>query len=77
MKVHTRLKRKYGLTSSQRWTNFFRGGKVLKKRDRTFKTLEGAKKWASEKLNLKEGTYNIVPAKLNKKFKIQKLEAKK
>lgn len=74
MKVHTRLKRKYGLTSSFRHTNFFRGGKIPKKGQRTFKTLEGAKKWATSKLNLKEGTYNILPAKRNLKFKIEMIE---
>jgi hypothetical protein len=74
MKVHTRLKRKYGLTSSFRHTNFFRGGKVPKKGERTFKTLEGAKKWATETRKLKEGTYNIIPAKRNLKFKIELIE---
>ncbi len=73
MKIHTRMKRKFKLNSSQSWTNFFRGGKVAKKGERTFKTLEGANKWAAEKLNLKEGTYNVIPAKLGKKFKIRSI----
>lgn len=74
MKIHTRLKRKYGLTTSFRHTNFFRGGKVPKKGERTFKTVEGANKWATEKLGLKAGSYTLVPAKRNLKFKIEMIE---
>ena len=70
MKIHTRLKRKYALTTSQRHTHFFKGVVSLKKRQRTFRTEEGAKAWA-EREGLKD--YKVVPAKKDRKFKIERL----
>lgn len=76
-RINTKMKRKYDLSTRLRHTNYFKGNKKPKKGDRTFKSMEGAKKWATETLKLKEGTYNIVPAKRNIKFKIELIEKPK
>lgn len=67
-KMHTRAKRKLGLTTSMshRKTNL---GFVKKRGPRTFKTEETAHKWAAEH-KLDKGKYTLVPAKKRKKFKI-------
>ncbi len=68
-KIHTRTKRKFGLTSSFGHKNFF-SGKVGKRGDKTFKTQEAAKAYAKEK-GLKDTEYLLVPAKRDKKIKIE------
>ena len=66
--MHTRVKRKLGLTTSfsYRKTN---QGLVKKHGPKTFKTEESAHKWAVEH-KLDNGKYTLVPAKKRKKFKI-------
>ena len=68
VKIHTRLKRKFGLTSSFRHTRFFSGVKK-KTGAKTFPTNESAVEYAK-----KQGItdYDIVPAKRDKRFKIAK-----
>ncbi|MAE42617.1 hypothetical protein CMO93_02510 [Candidatus Woesearchaeota archaeon] len=66
-KIHTRVKRKLGLTTSLRHRRF--GSKTSKHGPRTFKTEEAAHQWATGK-NINKGTYKLVPAKKNKRFKI-------
>ena len=68
MKVHTRVKRKYALTSSFKHTNFFKGGEATKNGPKTFTTKESADAWA-KKQGLKD--YTLVPTKKNKKFKVE------
>lgn len=65
-KIHTRAKRKLGLTSSFRHNN---AGKGSKNGAKTFKTEESAHKWAASN-KLDTGKYDLVPAKKNIKFKI-------
>ena len=67
-RLHTRAKRKLGLTTSLRYRNINRG-LVKKHGTRTFKTEESAHKWAAEH-KLDKGKYTLVPAKKRKKFKI-------
>ena len=68
VKVHTRAKRKLGLT-----TRFAHKKSVTSRNKKhgpkTFKTEEGAKEHAN-KLGLKAGKFNIVSAKKNKRFKV-------
>ena len=66
--MHTRAKRKLGLTTSFRYRKTNRG-LVKKHGPKTFKTEESAHKWAAEN-KLDKGKYNLVPAKKRKKFKI-------
>jgi len=68
-KMHTRAKRKMGLTTSFRHkqTN---GGIAKKHGPRTFKTEESAHKWATEH-KLAKDKYSLVPAKKKIKFKIE------
>jgi len=66
-KMHTRAKRKLGLTTSLRHRRL--GSKTSKHGPRTFKTEESAHKWAAEH-KLDKGKYTLVPAKKRKKFKI-------
>lgn len=67
MKIYTRTKRRYGLSTSQKHINFFKGGEGKKKGPKTFKTKEAAEGWA-KKQGIKK--YEILPAKKNKKFKV-------
>ena len=67
-RIHTRVKRKLNITSSRRGTGRDTGRKTGAK---TFLTKESALKYAKDTRKLKEGTYSIVPAKRNKKFKIE------
>lgn len=66
--MHTRAKRKLGLTTSHRYrkSNL---GLVNKRGQKTFKTEETAHKWASEH-KLDKDKYTLVLAKKRKKFKI-------
>ena len=66
--MHTRAKRKLGLTTSFRHGKSNRG-LVKKHGSRTFKTEESAHKWADDN-NLDKGKYDLVPAKKYTKFKI-------
>ncbi len=63
-KLHTRVKRKFALTTSRK--HRFRNV-TGKKGDKTFLTAEKAKKYAEDN-GLKK--FEIVPAKRNKRFKI-------
>lgn len=74
-RINTKMKRLNRLSTTLRHTFFFKGGANPKKGDRTFKTAEGAEKWAVEVLKLKKSAYTIVPAKKDKKFKIEKIDA--
>ena len=66
-KIHTRRKRKQGLTSSFGHKAFF--AKVFKKKGaKTFSTKEFAEEYAKAQ-KLKD--YTIVPAKKGKRFKIE------
>ena len=66
--MHTRVKRKLGLTTlfSHGKTN---RGLVKKHGPKTFKTEESAHKWAADN-KLDKGKYDLVPAKKWTKFKI-------
>ena len=67
-KMHTRAKRKLGLTTSFRHVN--RNRSQGKHGPKTFKTEESAHKWAVEH-KLDKSKYTLVPAKKRKKFKIE------
>ena len=66
-KLHTRAKRKLGLTTSFRHNS--PKNLVKKHGPRTFKTEESAHKWAV-KNKLEKGKYSLVSVKKRKKFKI-------
>lgn len=71
-KIHTQIKRKWGLTTSKKHYSFFH--KVESKpRQKTFKTEEAANEYA-EKLGLTQGGYKLSKVKHNKKFKITRLK---
>jgi hypothetical protein len=67
-KMHTRAKRKLGLTTT---LSHKKNNRVLGKvhGPKTFKTEEAARKWAAEH-KLDTGIYTLIPAKRRKKFKI-------
>ena len=66
-KIHTREKRKFGLSRNKNWYYFFHP--VKRRRPKTFKTEEAANTWAS-KHGLKQDQYYFKKVKLNKKFQI-------
>ena len=66
--MHTRVKRKLGLTTSLSHGKTNRG-LVKKHGPRTFKTEESAHNWAADN-KLDKGKYDLVPAKKWTKFKI-------
>jgi len=67
-KIHTRIKRRYGLSTTQRHYPYFHG--IEKKhRPKTFNTEEAANAWAL-KQGLKPGQYHIKKVKHNKKFQV-------
>jgi len=67
-KIHTRIKRRYGLSTSHGHHSYFHGiGK--KNRPKTFNTEESANAWAL-KQGLKPEQYNLSKAKRNKKFQV-------
>jgi len=66
--MHTREKRKLGLTSSFRHRS--KSTSRSKNRIKTFKTEESAHKWAAEQ-KLDKEKYTLVSAKKNIKFKIE------
>jgi len=68
-KIHQRTKKKYDLSRSRKHTVFFKGIE-RPNRPKTYRTSDQAQSAAKD---LKEGSYRIVPAKRNKRFKIQKI----
>ena len=68
-KIHTRLKRKHGLSTHKNWYSLFHNIHPKRIRPKTFKTEEAAHAWASNH-NLKPDQYFLKPAKKNKKFQI-------
>ncbi|MBW2980095.1 hypothetical protein KY360_01590 [Candidatus Woesearchaeota archaeon] len=67
VKIHTRVKRKFGMRARFSRKNPLR---VKQSRPKTFITEAKAKEYAV-KQKLKEDSYSIVPAKKGKKFKIE------
>ena len=63
--MHTRIKRKFRLTTGKPHKL-----RLRKKGAKTFSTEDKARDYAFNVLKLKEGKFNIVPAKRNKRFKI-------
>ena len=75
-KVHTKIKRKYGLGTHTNRYDFFHP-KKKENRPKTFKTEEAAKAWAKDH-GLKPEQYSLKKVKRNKKFQIvQEIKAKK
>lgn len=68
-KIHTRIKRKYGLSSHKNWYYFFHPALAKRKRPKTFKTEETANAWALNH-GLKPGQYYLKKVKRNRKFEI-------
>jgi len=70
-KTHTRVKRRFGLSTSLSHYRFFHptGGKA---RPRTFKTEESANAWALNH-GLKEGQYCLKSVKRGKKLQVVKV----
>ncbi len=67
-KIHTRIKRRYGLSTTQRHYPYFH--RIRKKhRPKTFKTEEAANAWAL-KQGLKPNQYYLKNVKRSKKFQI-------
>lgn len=73
-KIHTRAKRKYGLSTKHGHYRYFHRIKK-KNRPKTFKAEEYAHAWAS-KHNLKPEQYYLKKAKKNKKFQIVMYDGK-
>lgn len=69
-KIHTRLKRKWRLNTKQPNHEFFSKA-PRPNRPRTFGTQEAAKSWADER---DISSYEIVPTKRNRRFKIIEVE---
>ena len=67
-RINTKMKRLNRLSTTLRHTNFFKGEGKAKKGARTFTTKEAAEKYAAEN---KIKDYSIVPAKKDKRFKIE------
>ena len=74
MKIHTRKKRRFGLSTHLNHYKFFHSG-VKKNRPKTFKTEEAANEWALRN-KLKPDEYYLKSVKRNKKFQIEKLDKK-
>jgi len=70
-KTHTRIKRRFGLSTSLSHYHFFHPSGV-KARPKTFKTEESANAWAL-KNGLKESKFCLKRAKRGKKFQVVKL----
>ncbi|GEM_PF-1957219 len=67
-KIHTRIKRRLGLSTHLRHYLHFHPG-TRRSRPKTFATEETANKWAAEH-NLGPEQYFLKPAKNNKKFTV-------
>lgn len=68
-KIHTRAKRKWGLSTHLSQYRFFHPGPDKKNRPKTFKTEEAANAWAL-KNGLRTEQYNLKKVKRGKKFQI-------
>ncbi len=66
-KIHTRAKRKHGLSTMPAHRDFFHP--MARNRPKTFKTEEAAHAWAA-KQGMNPGQYVLEKAKRNRKFKI-------
>lgn len=66
-KIHTRIKRLYGLSTHINQYRFFHP--IKRYRPKTFKTEEAAHTWALNH-GIKQGEYKLKKAKKNKKFQI-------
>ena len=67
-RMHTRIKRRYGLSTSHGHYSYFHGIRK-KNRPKTFKTEEAANVWAL-KQGLKPEQYSLKNVKHNKKFQV-------
>lgn len=67
-KIHTKVKRKYHLSTSVNQYRFFHPG-LKKNRPKTFKTEEAANAWALSR-GMKPGQYYLKKVKRNKKFQV-------
>ena len=70
-KIHTRAKRKRGVPSHRSYSKISLMPKKIG--EKTFKTEESANNWAKEN-GFKEGSFNLVKVKKNKKFAVRKKE---
>jgi hypothetical protein len=73
-KVHTRIKRKFGLSTHLNQYSFFHPG-IKKHRPKTFKTEESANAWALNH-GLKPEQYYLKQVKKGKKFQIMMQDGK-
>ena len=71
-KIHTKVKRKFGLSSNKGQYKFFHPSKKTN-RPKTFVSESQAKEWAKLK-GLKEGEYTLKSVKHNKRFQIVPLK---
>ena len=70
-KIHTRIKRKFGLSTGKNWYyTFFHKNLIEKKRPKTFKTEESAKKWAEAQGLKKFELKNIRIGTKDKKIRV-------
>lgn len=67
-KIHTPLKRRFGLSTHNNQYDFFHP-KETQNRPKTFKTEESANAWAAKK-GLKPGEYSLKKVKKGRKFQI-------
>ena len=75
-KIHTRVKRRYGLSTRKNHYDFFHPSVKGKRiRAKTFKTEEVAHKWASAQGLKKEGYY-LKKVKKGKKFEVVEYNGK-
>ena len=68
-KVHTRIKRKFGLSTHKNCYYFFHPALVRRIRPKTFKTEEAANSWALNR-GLKPEQYWLKSVKHDKRFQI-------
>ncbi len=71
-KIHTKVKRKYGLSTAKNQYRFFHPVEKPH-RPRTFADEAKAKEWAKAQ-GLKEGQYSVKSVKNNKRFQIVPLK---
>jgi len=74
-KIHTRLKRKFGLSTGLSHYHFFHPCTNKKNRPKTFKTEESANAWV-RKYGLKKEQYYLKKVKRNKKFQVVRYNGK-
>jgi hypothetical protein len=67
-KIHTRVKRKFGLSTHLRHYYSFHE-KIGANRPKTFSSEELARKWAAQN-GLEEGKYSLKKTKLGKRFQV-------